>query len=86
MNELFMIAALELKAVYALAAGFSVALVGMAGAIGMAVVISKALEGITRQPEADSKIKSSLILGLIFIETVIIYVLLIAILLVINVL
>jgi F-type H+-transporting ATPase subunit c len=86
MNGVFMVAAIELKAMYALAAGLSVAIVGIACALGMALVISKALEGIARQPEADSKIKSSLILGLIFIETVIIYVLLIAVLLVINVL
>jgi F-type H+-transporting ATPase subunit c len=84
MNSFFTVAALELKAIYALAAGLSIAVVG--AAIGMAMVIGKALEGIARQPEADGKIRSSLILGLIFIETVIIYVLLIAVLLVINVL
>jgi F-type H+-transporting ATPase subunit c len=86
MNSIITVAALELKAIYALAAGFSIALVGAAAAIGMAMVIGKALEGIARQPEAEGKIRSSLILGLIFIETAIIYVLLIAILLVINVL
>ncbi|MDD4120225.1 MAG: ATP synthase F0 subunit C [Clostridia bacterium] len=86
MNSLITVAALELRAIYALAAGFSIALVGVAAAIGMAMVIGKALDGIARQPEADGKIRSSLILGLIFIETVIIYVLLIAVLLVINVL
>lgn len=86
MNSLITVAALELRAIYALAAGFSIALVGVAAAIGMAMVIGKALDGIARQPEAEGKIQSSLILGLIFIETAIIYVLLIAILLVINVL
>lgn len=86
MNSLITVAALELRAIYALAAGFSIALVGVAAAIGMAMVIGKALDGIARQPEAEGKIRSSLILGLIFIETAIIYVLLIAILLVINVL
>ncbi|NLT18786.1 MAG: ATP synthase subunit c [Firmicutes bacterium ADurb.Bin080] len=86
MNTIFTVAALELKAIYALAAGISIAVVGVAAAIGMAMVIGKALDGIARQPEADGKIRSSLILGLIFIETVIIYVLLISVLLVINVL
>ena len=82
----FLVAAIDLKGIYALAAGLAIALVGVAAAIAMAIVIAKALEGITRQPEAESKIKSGLILGLVFIETVIIYALIISILLVINVL
>ncbi|HQC55319.1 MAG TPA: ATP synthase F0 subunit C [Clostridia bacterium] len=82
----FLVAALELKAVYALAAGLAIAIAGVAAALGMAMVISKALDGIARQPEAEGKIRGALILGLVFIETVIIYVLVISILLVINVL
>ena len=82
----FLLAAIDLKGIYALAAGFGIALAGVAAAIAMAMVISKALDGIAIQPEADGKIRSALILGLVFIETVIIYVLVISILLVINVL
>ena len=37
-------------------------------------------EGISRQPEASSKISSGLMLGLVFIETAIIYALIVAIL------
>lgn len=81
-----LVAALELKAIYALSAAVAIALVGIAAALGMALVIGKALDGIARQPEAEAKIRTTLILGLVFIETIIIYALLIAILLVINVL
>ncbi|MCM1192222.1 MAG: ATP synthase F0 subunit C [Butyrivibrio sp.] len=52
------------------------------GAIGMAWAISKSSEGISRQPEADGKIRTNLMLGLVFIETAIIYALIIAILII----
>lgn len=84
MNSLFL--AIELKGVYALSAAIAIGLAATAGAIGMAIVIAKALDAIARQPEAEGKIKSGLILGLVFIETAIIYALIISILIVINVL
>lgn len=80
------LSAIELKGVYALAAALAIGIAAAAGAIGMAIVISKALDAIARQPEAESKIKSNLILGIVFIETAIIYALIISILIVINVL
>jgi F-type H+-transporting ATPase subunit c len=80
------IAAIELKGIYALAAALAIGLAAVAGAIAMAMAISKAMEAIARQPEAESKIKSTLILGLVFIETAIIYALVISILIVINIL
>lgn len=66
----------------ALAAALTVGLAAAAGAIGMALAISKSVEGISRQPEADGKIRTSLMLGLVFIETAIIYALVIAILII----
>ena len=48
----------------------------------MGIAISKAVDGISRQPEADGKIRSSLMLGLVFIETAIIYALIVAILII----
>ena len=48
----------------------------------MGIAIAKASEGISRQPEADGKIRTSLMLGLVFIETAIIYALIIAILII----
>lgn len=78
--------AIETNAVLGLAAALAIGLVAATGAISMAIAISKAIEGIARQPEADGKIRSTMILGLVFIETAIIYALIIAILIVINLL
>ncbi|NLL55585.1 MAG: ATP synthase F0 subunit C [Clostridiales bacterium] len=86
MSTFLSIAAIELKGIYALAAALAIGLAAVAGAFAMAMAISKAIEAIARQPEAESKIKSILILGLVFIETAIIYALVISILVVINVL
>ena len=65
----------------ALAAGLTVGLAA-AGAIGMGIAIAKSVEGISRQPEAESKIRTSLMLGLVFVETAIIYALIIAVLII----
>ncbi len=81
-----MISALETNAVLGLSAGIVIAIVATIGAVCMMLAIRKAIDGIARQPEADGKIRSTLILGLVFIETAIIYALIIAILLVINIL
>lgn len=63
-------------------AALCVGLAAAAGALGMGMAISKAVEGIARQPEAEGKIRTSLMLGLVFIETAIIYALIIAILII----
>lgn len=80
------LAAIELKGIYALSAALAIGIAAAAGAIAMGMAISKAMDAIARQPEAEGKIKSNLILGIVFIETAIIYALVIAILIVINVL
>lgn len=66
----------------AIAAAAVVAIVAAAGAIGMSMAISKSTEGMARQPEAAGKINSAMMLGLVFIETTIIYALIVAILIV----
>lgn len=66
----------------AMSAAIVVGLAATGGAIGMGWAISKAVEGIARQPEAQSKIQSTMMLGLVFIETAIIYALVIAILII----
>ena len=53
-----------------------------AGAIAMGIAVSKTNESIARQPEAKADIRSSMMLGLVFIETAIIYALIVAILLI----
>lgn len=66
----------------AIAAAIVVAVVGAAGAIGMAMAISKSAESMARQPELASKINSTMMLGIVFIETAIIYALIVAILII----
>ena len=46
------------------------------------IVVGKSAEGISRQPEAEGKIRTTLMLGLVFIETAIIYALLAVILII----
>lgn len=64
------------------AAALCIGVVAATGAIGMSIAISKATDGIARQPEADGKIRTSMMLGLVFIETAIIYALIIGILII----
>ena len=66
----------------ALAAAIAVGLAAAAGAIAMGIAIAKSAEGISRQPEAEGSIRTTLMLGLVFIETAIIYALIVAILII----
>ena len=80
MNTLALLAMTDMGA-KALAAAIAILVAG-AAAIGMGISIAKALEGIARQPEADKKISKTLILGLVFLETCVIYALVVAILII----
>ena len=80
MNTLALLAMTDMGA-KALAAAIAILVAG-AAAIGMGIAIVKALEGIARQPEADKKISKTLILGLVFLETCVIYALVVAILII----
>ena len=64
---------LAADSIAALGAGIAIALASAAGALAMAFSVVKALDSIAKQPEADGKIRTTLILGLVFIETAIIY-------------
>ena len=66
----------------AYAAALAIGLSAAGGAIAMGMAASKAVESISRQPEAESKIRTTLMLGLVFIETAIIYALLVVILII----
>ena len=57
----------------AIAAATVVGIAATAGAIGMAWAIAKSVESISRQPEAEGSIRTTLMLGLVFVETAIIY-------------
>lgn len=64
----------------AIAAAVVVGLAGAAGAAFMGLSIMKAVESTARQPEASGNIRTTMMLGLVFIETVVIYALIVAIL------
>ena len=66
----------------AIAAGIAITLSAGLGALGMGIATGKALEGISRQPEVEGKIRTMFMLGLVFIETAIIYALLVVILII----
>ena len=65
-----------------LASAIAIGLAAMGGALGMGIATGKSAEGISRQPEAEGKIRSTFMLGLVFIETAIIYALLVVILII----
>jgi len=62
----------------ALTIGFALAIAAFAGAFGQSKAISSALEGMARQPESAGKIQTAMIIGLAFIESLVIYVLVIS--------
>ena len=66
----------------AIAAGIAIGVAAAGGAVGMGLATAKSTEGIARQPEAEGKIRTTLMLGLVFIETAIIYALLVVILII----
>lgn len=61
--------------------GFALALAALFGAISQSRAIVAALDGMARQPGLAARIQLALIIGLAFIESLVIYVLLIALLL-----
>lgn len=57
------------KGALAIAAGFGMAIAAFGAAFGQGKVASSACEGIARNPGAAGPIRASMILGLVFIET-----------------
>ena len=62
-------------------AGFALAIAAAFGALGQGRSIAAAVEGIARNPAAAGEIRGNLILGLVLIESLVIYVLLISLIL-----
>lgn len=74
------VAAENASGIKAIAMALVVGLAAAGGGIGMGIIGGKAAEGISRQPEVEDKIRTTFMLGLVFIETAIIYALLVVIL------
>ena len=62
-------------------AGFALAIAAAFGALGQSRGLAAAVEGIARNPSAAGEIRGNLILGLVLIESLVIYVLLISLIL-----
>jgi F-type H+-transporting ATPase subunit c len=62
-------------------AGFALAIASAFGALGQGKAVSAAVEAIARNPSAAGDIRANLLLGLVLIESLVIYVLLIALIL-----
>lgn len=59
-------------------AGVGLAIAAFGGALGQGNLAGRAMEAISRQPEASGKIQTAMILGLAFVESLVIYVTLIS--------
>ena len=66
----------------AIAAAISIGIAAGLGTLGMGLCVGKAAEGIARQPEAEGKIRTTMILGIVFIETAVLYALVVSILII----
>lgn len=62
-------------------AGFALALAALGAALGQGKAVASAAEAIARNPGASGEIRGALILGLVLIESLVIYVLLISLIL-----
>lgn len=69
---------MEANAIYALSAALVLSVVGLGGALAQGKTAAAALEGIARNPGAQSKIQTPMIIGLALIESLVIYALVIA--------
>ena len=72
----------RMKSQKAWTAAILIGIACLGGALGMAGTIARAASNIAEQPEAAGQIRTSMMMGLVFIETVIIYALIVAILIV----
>jgi F-type H+-transporting ATPase subunit c len=70
------------EAFASLGAGIAMGAAGFGAALGIGIAVAKAVEAIARQPEAEKRVRTLLILGIAFIETIAIYAILICILLI----
>jgi F-type H+-transporting ATPase subunit c len=68
-------------ATVAMACMFGMAIAAFGAAIGQSLTAQKALDGVARQPEASGKLQVQMILALVFIETLAIYTLVVALIL-----
>jgi F-type H+-transporting ATPase subunit c len=66
------------KGLIAMGAGLAIGIAALGGALGQAKTAASALEGIARNPAAQDKIFTPMIIGLALIESLVIYAFVIA--------
>lgn len=72
------VAATEGRGLIALGAGLAIGVAALGGALGQARTAASALDGIARNPAAQGKIFTPMIIGLALIESLVIYAFVIA--------
>ncbi len=75
---------LAVRGLLAFSAGFAIAIAAAFGALGQAKGLAAALEGIARNPSASGKLVTPMIIGLAMIESLVIYALVIALMIVLK--
>lgn len=78
MDPIVEAAMINAEATKALAMALAAAIGVLGPALGIGMLVSKALEGIARNPEASGKIQTSMILGIAFVEALGIFALVVA--------
>ncbi len=66
-------AAADGRPMYALAKGFAVGVAALGCALGQGKIVSTALDGIARNPGASGQIFTPMLLGVAFVETLLIF-------------
>ncbi len=69
---------MDVNAARQIAAGLAIGLGAIGPGIGLGILMSKALEAIGRNPDAEPQIRVNMVLGLAFTEAVAIYALVVA--------
>jgi F-type H+-transporting ATPase subunit c len=76
------IASLKYFTVSVFVAGFGIAVAAFGGALGQAMGLKAAVEGIARNPESSGKVTVTMLIGLAMIESLVIYALVISLILI----
>lgn len=72
---------MDTEAAKLLATGLAIGLGAIGPGIGIGLLAGRALEGIARNPEAEGKIRTNMILAMAFAEAIAIYALVVALIL-----
>jgi len=72
------VAEMDVESMKAIAMAIAAGVGVLGPGLGIGILVSKALEAIGRNPEASGKIQSTMILGIVFVEALAIFALVVA--------